>query len=517
MRSVLVVACRRGGLCAFAVGISVAVRLRLRVLVMLRRRAMGFVMRATLRRLLAGLVVGRCVRRLRFGQPFHVAALQVVTRRDREEPALLFEAAQPRALLRRGSCRKLGRSRAVERSALGVAEHDQQRGAAVRDREFDARERGVGQRRLWRADDRDLAEATVKEVFGHDARVAAREHDGERLQLCCGRPTGCRTVAERCAVADEAAVARLQRAQGNMRSHRRRHDFVRLHRVVLADRRRVRNEPAHFAGGGHVARRAHLEPADGGKALQLGAAAQAFGRGRGRVVLDHGFQRLLGRERAFGHAMHGRSHAREVFEQRRACGDRRRVRCLRDCERGRSAVVMAEHDQGGGPEVLGGVFDRVHGGRIQAMARGAQHEQLPEALAEHELRRRCGVGAAQHDRFRALGARGGAPCASAQLGRRGFAAAEARVALFEQLHRRERRWRGGRRRFGRMLGNCLEGAEASGEQEVRESCRGHALFLVFGFANADPRAHRLGPRRIWTVAWSAPWQGNEPRPGLRGH
>jgi len=71
--------------------------------------------------------------------------------------------------------------RGADRTAPGMANHDNERGVEVFDGVFDTADRVVIEDVARVAEDEEIAKALVEKELGGDARVGAGEHDRERL------------------------------------------------------------------------------------------------------------------------------------------------------------------------------------------------------------------------------------------------------------------------------------------------------------------------------------------------
>ena len=101
---------------------------------------------------------------------------------------------------------------------------------------------------------------------------------------------------------------------------------------------------------------------------------------------------------------------------------------------------VAEHDDEPRAEPLGGELDAADLRRRDDVARDADHEQIAEALIEHDLGRHARVRAAEDRRKRPLaGDDGHAPNAARELVDRVLACDEAAIAVAQTLERVARR------------------------------------------------------------------------------
>ena len=101
------------------------------------------------------------------------------------------------------------------------------------------------------------------------------------------------------------------------------------------------------------------------------------------------------------HALHRRHHAiHDRTEVARVGGGLPAQ--FGECRGDRPAQRMPEHDHEARAELRGGKFDAADLRRRDDVAGDADHEQIAEALIEHELRRHARVGTPENDGERLL-------------------------------------------------------------------------------------------------------------------
>ena len=197
-----------------------------------------------------------------------------------------LERAQQRALVSRH--RLLGRVRACsgQRGVVAVAHDHQQRRAEPGHRELYAGERFLGHHVSREAHDEQLAQARVEHDLGRDARVGVGDDDRERLLHRRERVSvALAEVGPRAPLAEEAAVARAEQAQGDVRRQARRR-FASEYGLVGGglDRQRALRQQLDLPRG-VVARCLDLQAAGCCGVAQHRAAAQAVQRRRLRVLV----------------------------------------------------------------------------------------------------------------------------------------------------------------------------------------------------------------------------------------